>query len=53
MSNILNAQQINSILKDMVQQVLSEAPNIEDLAIVGIRSRGEILGNRLCELVSQ
>jgi pyrimidine operon attenuation protein/uracil phosphoribosyltransferase len=53
MSNILNAEQINNLLKDLATQILSEVPNIEDLAIVGIRSRGEILGNRLCELVSQ
>ena len=53
MSNILNAEQIGHILKDLVQKILSDAPNIEDLAIVGIRSRGEILGDRLCKLISK
>jgi pyrimidine operon attenuation protein/uracil phosphoribosyltransferase len=53
MSNILNTEQIGRMLKDLAQQILSDVPNIEDLAIVGIRSRGEILGDRLCKLISQ
>ncbi len=53
MSIILNAEQISNILKDLTEQILSEVPHIEDLAIVGIRSRGEILGNRLCASLSQ
>lgn len=52
MSIILNAEQINNILKDLAEQILSDAPETEDLAIVGIRSRGEILGDRLCDLIS-
>jgi pyrimidine operon attenuation protein/uracil phosphoribosyltransferase len=52
MSTILNAAQISSILNGLVKQILSDVPKTEDLAIVGIRSRGEILGNRLCDLLS-
>ena len=53
MSNILDAEQIRRILKDLSKQILSDVPNIEDLAIVGIRSRGEILGDRLCAILSE
>ncbi|MCP4451069.1 MAG: bifunctional pyr operon transcriptional regulator/uracil phosphoribosyltransferase PyrR [Planctomycetes bacterium] len=53
MSNILNAEQISHILEDLVRKILSDVPNTGDLAIVGIRSRGEILGDRLCKLISQ
>jgi len=52
MSIILNAEQISNILNGLTEQILLDAPQIEDLAIVGIRSRGEILGDRLCEQLS-
>ena len=53
MSSILDAKQIDSILEDLVKQILSDAPNTEDLAVVGIRSRGEIMAGRLCKQVSE
>lgn len=53
MSNILNAKQIDNILEGLVDQIISDAPDTEHLAVVGIRSRGEILGNRLSDRVSE
>lgn len=53
MSIILNAEQINKILNDLADRILSDASDADDLAVVGIRSRGDILGDRLCDLLSE
>lgn len=47
MKTILNAEQIGTIVKDMAGRVAAEASPDTELAVVGIRSRGELLAQRL------
>jgi pyrimidine operon attenuation protein/uracil phosphoribosyltransferase len=53
MKVILNSRRIQQILKDLTVRIISEIGGQEDIAIVGIRSRGEILGQRLSEMLSK
>ena len=47
MQVILDADQISELLQSLVQQIVRDAPAGTSLALVGIRSRGEILAQRL------
>ena len=53
MKVILNSEQIEQILRDMVGRVISEAAGELDIATIGIRSRGEILAQRLSSRLSE
>jgi pyrimidine operon attenuation protein/uracil phosphoribosyltransferase len=53
MKVILNSGQIEQILKDLTGRIISETPGELDIATIGIRSRGEILAQRLSGLLSQ
>ena len=53
MKVILNSRRIQQILNDLTGRIISEIGGREDIAIVGIRSRGEILGQRLAALLSK
>jgi len=53
MKVILNSRRIQQILKDLTGRIISEIGGRGDIAIVGIRSRGEILGQRLAALLSK
>lgn len=43
----LNADKIAAVIDDLVRQITSDIPADTDIAIIGIRSRGEILAQRL------
>lgn len=43
----LNADQITATIDDLVRQITSDIPADANIAIIGIRSRGEILAQRL------
>ena len=47
MEFLLNAEQINDTICQIVDQIRSDIPADTDIAIIGIRSRGEILARRL------
>lgn len=47
MKTILDAGQIEHILGDLTGQILSDTPADMDIAVIGIRSRGEVLAQRL------
>lgn len=47
MKVILNAKQIDEILNDLTGRIISEIPPGVDIAVIGIRSRGEVLAQRL------
>ena len=47
MKTILNAGQIDEALDGLVEEIASVIPENVDIAVVGIRSRGEILGQRV------
>jgi pyrimidine operon attenuation protein/uracil phosphoribosyltransferase len=53
MSVILNAEQIEQTIQDLADQIGDCAAPGNDLAIIGIRSRGEILAQRLADRLSQ
>jgi len=53
MKVILDSEQIEQILVRLVEQIVSETPAELDIAAVGIRSRGEILAQRLSSRLSQ
>jgi pyrimidine operon attenuation protein/uracil phosphoribosyltransferase len=53
MKVILNSEQIERILEDLAGRIISETPSGLDIAAIGIRSRGEILAQRLSALISQ
>jgi pyrimidine operon attenuation protein/uracil phosphoribosyltransferase len=47
MKVILNSEQIEQILKDLTSRIISETSPELALAVIGIRSRGEVLAQRL------
>jgi pyrimidine operon attenuation protein/uracil phosphoribosyltransferase len=53
MKVILNAEQIEQILKDLTSRIISEIPPSYDIAVIGIRSRGEVLAQRLSSRLSK
>lgn len=53
MKVILNSKQINRILHDLANRIASDIPTGLELATIGIRSRGEILAQRLAGILSQ
>ncbi len=53
MKVILNSEQIEQILKDLTSRIISEIPPRLDVAVIGIRSRGEVLAQRLSSRLSK
>jgi pyrimidine operon attenuation protein/uracil phosphoribosyltransferase len=53
MKVILNSGQIADILDDLTSRIASEATAELEIAVIGIRSRGEILAQRLSKLLSK
>jgi pyrimidine operon attenuation protein/uracil phosphoribosyltransferase len=53
MKVILNSEQIEQILKDLTSRIIFETPPELDIAVIGIRSRGEILAQRLSSRLSE
>jgi len=53
MKVILDSGQIEQVLKDLTGRILSETPAEMDIAVIGIRSRGEVLAQRLSGQLSR
>jgi len=53
MKVILDSEQIEQILNDLAGRIISESPRELDIAVIGIRSRGEVLAQRLSGRLSQ
>jgi pyrimidine operon attenuation protein/uracil phosphoribosyltransferase len=53
MKVILDAEQIEKVLQALSDQIVSGAGRNGDLAVIGIRSRGEILAQHIAGFVSQ
>ncbi len=53
MKVILSSEQIERILQELASRIIAEIPNEVDIATIGIRSRGEILAQRLSSLLSR
>lgn len=52
MTVILDSKKIKSIIESLSQRIVSDAPADVDVATIGIRSRGEILAQRLAGLLA-
>jgi pyrimidine operon attenuation protein/uracil phosphoribosyltransferase len=53
MKVILDSEQIKQILSDLTGRIISDTPSELDVAVIGIRSRGEILAQRLSSRLSK
>ena len=53
MKAILDSKQIEQILQDLTSHIISDTPSGLDIAVIGIRSRGEVLAQRLSSRLSQ
>ena len=53
MKILLNAKQIGSILKKLATRIIADTPDNIEIAVIGIRSRGEIVAQRLASLLSE
>lgn len=53
MKVILDAGQMDRMLRNLAGEIADRTPPEQELAIIGIRSRGEILAQRLAGLLSQ
>jgi len=53
MKVILDSKQIEQILRDLTNSIISDTPPELDIAVIGIRSRGEVLAQRLSSRLSQ
>jgi pyrimidine operon attenuation protein/uracil phosphoribosyltransferase len=47
MKTLLNSEQIFDTIEHIIEQIKSDIPSDTDIAVIGIRSRGEILAQRL------
>lgn len=47
METLLDTEQVNEAIRKIVEKIKSDIPAHTDIAIIGIRSRGEILAQRL------
>jgi pyrimidine operon attenuation protein/uracil phosphoribosyltransferase len=53
MEVLLNADQMDRILDDLASEIAGQTPSGHNLAVIGIRSRGEIIAQRLANRLSQ
>ena len=53
MKVILNSEQIERTLKDLAGRIIADIPNELDIVAIGVRSRGEILAQRLSGQLSR
>ena len=53
MKVILDSEQIKQVLDELTGRILSETPVGLDIAVIGIRSRGEVLAQRLSGQLSK
>ena len=47
MKTLLDTKQVNEAIGEIIEQIKSDIPAHTDIAVIGIRSRGEILAQRL------
>ncbi len=52
MSKLMTTQQMNESLERLAGEIAAAAPRDAEIAVVGIRRRGEVLGRTLCTLLS-
>ena len=50
-ANLLDADKIKRTLVRLAHEIIEKNPNLEDLAIIGIRTRGDIIAKRLFSII--
>ena len=50
-ANLLDAAKIRRTLVRLAHEIIEKNPNLEDLAIIGIRTRGDIIAKRLFSII--
>ena len=53
MKVLLNAKQIDSTLNKLTNRIVADIPEGVEIAVIGIRSRGEIVAQRLAGRLSK
>ncbi len=53
MKIILDSERINDILRQLTNDIVSKIPSGQEIAVIGIRSRGEVLAQRLASMLSR
>ena len=53
MKIILNSEQINNILRNLADAIIEQSSSGQEIAVIGIRSRGEVLAQRLAAMLSK
>lgn len=53
MKVILDSKQINDILKSLTERIISGNRDDSDIAVIGIRSRGEVLAQRIAHQLTE
>jgi pyrimidine operon attenuation protein/uracil phosphoribosyltransferase len=53
MKVLLNAKQIEQTLKKLATRIIADTPDNIEIAVIGIRSRGEIIAQRLAGILSE
>jgi pyrimidine operon attenuation protein/uracil phosphoribosyltransferase len=53
MRTILDSEQIEKTLRDLAEDIAIRATHADDLVVIGVRSRGEILAQRLARCLTQ
>ena len=53
MKLILDSEQINNILRNLTSEIVDATRSDDEVAVIGIRSRGEVLAQRLAVLLSK
>lgn len=52
MKKILNDSQIRQSIEKLAMDIISEVGKVDEFVVIGIRSRGEVLGQRLAAVLS-
>ena len=50
---LLDADQINKTLTRLSHEIIEKNSNLDNLALVGIRTRGEVIANRLHSIIEK
>lgn len=50
-ANLLDADKIRRTLVRLAHEIIEKNPNLEDLAVIGIRTRGDIIAKRLFSII--
>ena len=53
MKVILSAEQVRGVMEELAGKIVSAMPKNEEFAFIGVRSRGELIAERLAGMVSK